>query len=584
MEKNTVLTKRQDQTKDKKFRFYSPELKHTSESNPSQVYSKALRNKIDLSFERILQFSPIRYAKSPDFRVPERIVKKPALFITKPLQSSASQSKLIKNLSQKALSPSKTTILLKYLTPKQLTSRKSPNAVKSCFDEVRIWKKVINGSNGIDTNPGFLPVYSVFIGKGNNSPLVKKMILKRSWWVLTEHKDQANFVWTQWKDKNYLASLPSLQEKPYELQLSSDPLPTSIPPGLKLITSSTSYCILKPEKVTPETTKMHNKLEFNNFISNKKSLYLTLKDYYNTTQTDIFSIVPVTFQITFKTEDPEYQKFSGKFQEFEQYKLLHPKFQNIWIVKPGENTNRGQGISVCKTFEEISKLVKNSETSLIVQKYIESPLLISRRKFDIRCYSLMTCVNGVIQGYFYLDGYLRTASQEFSVKDTGNLFVHLTNDAIQKNSKEYGRYENGNKLSYRDFQKYLERRFPDKKLNFFNDILPGIKNIVRDTMLASYDKLDSNKRGHCMEIFGYDFMVDRGLKPWLIEVNTNPCLELSSQYLSTLIPNMLENAFRITLDSVFPPPAGEYIEKPSENRFELIFHELVDGTSKYKYQ
>lgn len=34
-----------------------------------------------------------------------------------------------------------------------------------------------------------------------------------------------------------------------------------------------------------------------------------------------------------------------------------------------------------------------------------------------------------------------------------------------------------------------------------------------------------------MEIFGYDFMVDAELRPWLIEVNTNPCLEESNALL-----------------------------------------------------
>jgi len=39
-------------------------------------------------------------------------------------------------------------------------------------------------------------------------------------------------------------------------------------------------------------------------------------------------------------------------------------------------------------------------------------------------------------------------------------------------------------------------------------------------------------------------MIDEDFKVFLIEVNTNPCLELSSTLLARLIPNMIENALR----------------------------------------
>lgn len=86
-----------------------------------------------------------------------------------------------------------------------------------------------------------------------------------------------------------------------------------------------------------------------------------------------------------------------------------------------------------------------------MQKYIANPLLINRRKFDIRSYALVTCVNGNNKAYFYEEGYLRTSSREFSIKDLSNKLVHLTNDAIQKHAPDYGKFECGNKLSYVEF-------------------------------------------------------------------------------------------------------------------------------------
>jgi hypothetical protein len=41
-----------------------------------------------------------------------------------------------------------------------------------------------------------------------------------------------------------------------------------------------------------------------------------------------------------------------------------------------------------------------------------------------------------------------------------------------------------------------------------------------------------------------DFMIDSNFKPWLIEINNNPCLELSCPLLAEIIPNMVENALK----------------------------------------
>ena len=52
----------------------------------------------------------------------------------------------------------------------------------------------------------------VFVGKGNNSQLVRSLIKRRGWWSFTEKWEEANFVWTQLKINNYIAMQQSGQK------------------------------------------------------------------------------------------------------------------------------------------------------------------------------------------------------------------------------------------------------------------------------------------------------------------------------------------------------------------------------------
>ena len=91
-------------------------------------------------------------------------------------------------------------------------------------------------------------------------------------------------------------------------------------------------------------------------------------------------------------------------------------------------------------------------------------------------------------------------------------------------------------------------------------------------------------------------MLDEWMRPWLIEVNTNPCLDLSAPILARLIPYMVENALRMGLDSVFPPPENfsnnDKYSIPENalhyNKFDLRTYMLVtyrNGVTKgYWYQ
>ena len=115
-----------------------------------------------------------------------------------------------------------------------------------------------------------------------------------------------------------------------------------------------------------------------------------------------------------------------------------------------------------------------AEKTFIVQLYLDRPMLYQKRKFDIRHYILITHINGLMRAYWFREGYLRTSSYEFDIENFERE-IHLTNDAIQKCCAGYGKYEPANKLSYSEFQRYLDITYPKKKYNFEKQILPQMK-------------------------------------------------------------------------------------------------------------
>ncbi len=77
------------------------------------------------------------------------------------------------------------------------------------------------------------------------------------------------------------------------------------------------------------------------------------------------------------------------------------KLHNVWIVKPGENSNRGQGIKVSKNLKQIANMLQSKTHTYVIQRYLTDLFLYNRRKFDIRTYCLITRMNGVLKAYWY---------------------------------------------------------------------------------------------------------------------------------------------------------------------------------------
>ncbi|KAL4649139.1 hypothetical protein GN956_G7647 [Arapaima gigas] len=202
--------------------------------------------------------------------------------------------------------------------------------------------------------------------------------------------------------------------------------------------------------------------------------------------------------------------------EFADQRRRCPGHSGIWICKPVD-LSRGRGIFI---FEDIKDLKYDSP--VIVQQYISNPLLISGYKFDLRLY---VCVKSFhpLTIYMHQEGLVRFATEKFSLASLDNLFAHLTNTSINKLGPFYGsekdRVGRGCKWTMAKFRSFLRSQGIDELL-----LWQRINSLVTLTLLTIAPSVP--RVPNCIELFGFDVLIDADLKPWLLEVNCNPSLAL----------------------------------------------------------
>ena len=391
--------------------------------------------------------------------------------------------------------------------------------------------------------------YYYHILPGNNSKLVEKCLLTRPKWEKTSEPENlitCNLIWT---------------ELSHEMNFS--------------IHGEIDY------------SQVVNHFEFHNEISNKKNLFINLLRYCEYNRINLFSFYPLTIILYFKKEFyaeqiegfkqiyldlPNMIEGTVKEKDEKSYtdyfranlvkrvgnvqKIIIPKSnyigRNTWLLKR-TNLNRGRQIKIFSDLRQILNEIEESKTKcnhLIIQKYIEAPALYNNRKFDIRIWVLFTYISRSynVDVYVFKEGHLKACSEPFSLS-SDDLYVHLTNYSVQKYNRNFSKMEIGNEISFKTFQEELDKKNANK--NFKKDIFPKITKIIAISANSCKNKINILNRNNCFEIFGYDFILDQYYEPFLLEVNTNPGLEESSPLIKMLVPRMIDDAFRLTIDRVF---------------------------------
>ena len=160
----------------------------------------------------------------------------------------------------------------------------------------------------------------------------------------------------------------------------------------------------------------------------------------------------------------------------------------------------------------------------VVQRYLQYPLLIGGKKFDMRLYCLVTSFSPM-KVYLYRRGFARFTNSRYSsdVQDIYNGFVHLTNVAIQKTAENYDE-RTGGKMELQALKLFLMSKHGTERIDA---LFWEIQMIILRSLLAVQQVMINDK--HCFELYGYDVIIDQDLKPWLLEVNASPSLTANTK-------------------------------------------------------
>jgi len=229
---------------------------------------------------------------------------------------------------------------------------------------------------------------------------------------------------------------------------------------------------------------------------------------------------------------PKEYLYPEEKEEIEEY--IGDKPANWMIAKPSRGWGGG-GIFLFKG--QFNPPFSNNE--FVIQKYISKPLLVEKKKFDLRLYVLIKRLDP-LECYFCNEGLVRFCTEDYkkpTKENTKDLWMHLTNFWLNKehvnyiNPQEYGEENKGSKRLLSKFFQQLEKDsgFDTEKVK------AEIKSTIKKTIiwlipyLKNYAKKMVNpdlEKIKCFQMIGIDIMLDHNCKAWLMEINANPSMNM----------------------------------------------------------
>ncbi|RXN00019.1 Tubulin polyglutamylase TTLL7 [Acipenser ruthenus] len=244
--------------------------------------------------------------------------------------------------------------------------------------------------------------------------------------------------------------------------------------------------------------------------------------------------------------------FPAEYTQFQNYvkELRKKRKQKTFIVKPA-NGAMGHGISLIRNCEKLP-----AQDHFIVQEYLDKPFLMEGYKFDLRIYILVTSCDP-LRIFLYNDGLVRMGTEKYHTPSDTNLsqlYMHLTNYSVNKHNENFERDETADKGSKRSISWFTEfLRTNDYDVSkFWGDVS---ELVVKTLIVAEPHVLHAYRMCRpgqppgsdsvCFEILGFDIILDRKLKPWLLEINRAPSFGTDQKIDYDVKKGVLLNALRL---------------------------------------
>jgi len=196
----------------------------------------------------------------------------------------------------------------------------------------------------------------------------------------------------------------------------------------------------------------------------------------------------------------------------------------------------------------------------VISKYLENPLLIGGRKFDLRLYVLVTSYRPL---KVYLYGALLIFKAKVQRRVRSILFGAVQPGPVEHGQPVHAPDQRGGAEEQRQLQRVARgqvdaagaevlhrervRAGGDPKGKRGKKCMDDINELIVISLRSVQNQMVQHK--HCFELYGYDVILDDKCRPWLIEINASPSLSTNSVADKKLKKNLIGDVISIVLPS-----------------------------------